>query len=113
VSHPSVEKANATLGIPDSFADEQYFGVDAFVFTNKAGVKQPFRYIIAPEKVVHISNEAAAAKSPDYLLAELPQRLARGPAKFHIKAQLGAPGDQTRDPTRSYGVSYARRQVAH
>jgi catalase len=101
-SHPSVEKANATLGIPDSFADEQYFGVDAFVFTNKAGVKQPFRYIIAPEKVVHISAEEAAAKSPDYLFAELPQRLASGPVRFHIKAQLAAPGDQTRDPTQPW-----------
>ena len=83
---------------------------DAAVATQ---IKQPFRYIIAPEKVVHIGDEAAAAKSPDYLFAELPQRLATGPVKFHIKAQLAAPGDQTRDPTRSYGVSYARRQVAH
>jgi catalase len=28
--------------------------------------------------------------------------LAKGPVKFHIKAQLAAPGDQTRDPTQPW-----------
>jgi len=101
-SHPGVAKANATLGIPASFAEEQYFGVDAFVFTDKAGHKQPFRYIVAPEKVVHLSAEEAAKRSPDYLMDDLPQRLAKGPVTFHIKAQLAAPGDPTKDPTRAW-----------
>jgi len=101
-SHPSVEKANATLGTPASFADEQYFGIDAFVFINQAGQRQPFRYIIAPGKIVHLSKEDAAKKSPNYLMDELPQRLAKGPVTFHIKAQLAAPGDQTKDPTQAW-----------
>ena len=101
-SHPSVAKANATLGIPASFADEQYFGVNAFVFTNKAGQKQAFRYIIAPEKVVHLSKEEAAIKSPDYLMNDLPARLAKGPVTFHIKAQLAAAGDPTNDATQAW-----------
>jgi len=49
-SHPSVGKANATLGTPASFADEQFFGIDAFIFIDKSGRRQPFRYIIAPSK---------------------------------------------------------------
>src|SRR5262249_3769482 len=53
-SHPSVERALATLGTPDSFADEQYYGVDAFLFINEDGQEQAFRYIIAPAKVVHL-----------------------------------------------------------
>ncbi len=100
--HPSVAKANATLGTPASFAEEQYFGVDAFVFVTKAGKKQSFRYIIAPEKVVHLSKEEAAKKSPDYLMKDLPARLAKGPVTFHLKAQLAAAGDPTRDPTRAW-----------
>ena len=36
-SHPSVPAALATASTPDSFADEEYYGVDAFVFVNKAG----------------------------------------------------------------------------
>ena len=101
-SHPSVAKANATLGTPASFAEEQYFGVDAFVFTSKSGKKQAFRYIIAPEKVVHLSKEEAAKKSPDYLMNDLPARLAKGPVTFHIKAQLAAAGDPTRDATQAW-----------
>ena len=101
-SHPSVAKASATVGMPASFAEEQYFGVDAFVFTNKAGKRQAFRYIIAPEKVVHLSNEEAAKQSPDYLMNDLPARLAKGPVTFHIKAQLAAAGDPTKDPTQAW-----------
>jgi catalase len=101
-SHPSVPKAIATLGTPASFADEQYNGVDAFVFTNQAGRKQAFRYIIAPEHVVHLSAADIAKKSPDYLVDELPERLKNGPVTFHIKAQLAAPGDPTKDPTQAW-----------
>ena len=101
-SHPSVEKANATLGTPDSYAHEQYNGIDAFVFVSDAGQRQAFRYIIAPGKIVHLSKDEAAKRSPDYLIDELPQRLAKGPVKFHIKAQLAAPGDQTKDPTQQW-----------
>jgi catalase len=100
--HPSVEKANATLGTPASFADELYFGIDAFIFINQAGQRQPFRYIIAPEKVVHLGKDDAAKAPPNYLMDELPKRLANGPVTFHLKAQLAAPGDQTRDPTQAW-----------
>jgi catalase len=72
------------------------------VFINAAGQKQAFRYIIAPEKIVYLNKEAAATKSPDYLMAELPRRLAKGQVRFHIKAQLAAPGDQTRDATQAW-----------
>ena len=100
--HPSVEKANATVGTPDSFADEQFYGIDALIFINKAGERQPFRYIIAPEKIVHLSKDEAAKKSPDFLMDDVPQRLAKGPITFHIKAQLAAPNDQTKDPTQPW-----------
>jgi len=72
------------------------------VFTNKAGQKQAFRYIIVPEKVVHLSKEEAAKKSPNYLMDDLPARLAKGPATFHIKAQLAAAGDPTMDATQAW-----------
>ncbi len=101
-SHPGVEKANATLITPDSFAHVQYFGIDAFIFINQAGVRQPFRYIIVPEKVVQLEYDEVETEPRNYLMDELPQRLAKGPIVFHIKAQLAAPGDQTRDPTQPW-----------
>jgi catalase len=98
-SHPGVAKANAALGIPASFAEEEYYGVDAFIFVDKTDHRQAFRYQITPDKVVHLSKEEAAQKSPNYLMDDLPARLAKGPVKFHLKAQLAAPGDSTKDPT--------------
>ncbi len=101
-AHPSVPKAIATLGIPNSFADEQYYGVDAFLFIDKAGRAQAFRYIIAPQRIVHLGKEEASKRSPNYLMEELPQRLKGGPVVFHVKAQLAAPGDPTKDPAQPW-----------
>src|SRR5258708_32214831 len=36
-SHPNAPKAIGSLPIPDSFADEEYHGIDAFIFVSKAG----------------------------------------------------------------------------
>jgi catalase len=101
-SHPSVEKANATLGIPASFADEQYYGINAFIFTNRSGRKQAVRYIIEPEKIVHQSKDEAAKESPSYLMDDMRTRLAKGVVTFHLKAQLAAAGDSTKDATRPW-----------
>ena len=73
--------AFATVGTPDSFADEEYYGVDAFVFVNKAGERQAVRYHMMPERVVHLATADAAKQSPNFLVDELPERLKHGPVK--------------------------------
>jgi catalase len=101
-SHPSVPAAFATATTPDSFADEEYYGIDAFVFINQAGARQAVRYQMVPEHAVHLDAAEAAKRAPDFLMDELPQRLKRGPVTFHLKAQLAAAGDSTKDPTRPW-----------
>lgn len=98
-SHPSVPAAIATARTPDSFADEQYYGIDAFVLVNKAGARQAVRYQMVPDRVVHLASDDAAKRPPDFLMEELPERLKRGPVTFHLKAQLAEAGDSTKDPT--------------
>jgi catalase len=98
-AHPRIPAALATIATPDSFADEAYNGLDAFIFVNKAGQKQAVRYQIVPEHLVHITKEEADKQAPNFLMDELPARLAKGPVVFHVKAQLAAPDDQTKDPT--------------
>ena len=100
--HPAVSAALATLATPDSFADEEYNGIDAFVLVDKAGRRQPVRYRMVPERVVHLEAAQAAGKAPDFLMSELPSRLKRGPITFHLKAQLANPGDLTKDPTQPW-----------
>jgi catalase len=101
-AHPTVPKAFATVATPDSFADEAYYGVDAFVLVNKDGKRQPMRYIMQPEKIVHLDPADAAKLGPDFLVEELPARLAKQAVVFHLKAQLAAPGDQTKDPSQPW-----------
>jgi catalase len=101
-SHPNAPKAIGSLPIPDSFADEEYHGIDAFIFVNKNGQRQAVRYVIAPEKVVHITPEEAAKQSPNYLFDDLAKRIARKPVVFQVKAVLAEPGDQTKDASQPW-----------
>src|SRR5262245_41729474 len=85
-AHPTVPAALATAATPDSFADEEYYGINAFVFIDKAGNRQAVRYQMVPERVVHLSAADAAKMPPNFLMDELPQRLKQGPVTFHLKA---------------------------
>jgi catalase len=98
-SHPSVPAAFATVSTPDSFADEEYYGIDAFVFVNATGARQAVRYQMMPERVVHLAAADAAKQPPNFLMDELPERLKHGPVTFHLRAQLATDGDSTKDPT--------------
>jgi catalase len=98
-SHPSVPAAFATVSTPDSFADEEYYSIDAFVFVNATGARQAVRYQMIPERVVHLAAADAATQPPNFLMDELPERLKHGPVTFHLRAQLATAGDSTKDPT--------------
>jgi catalase len=73
-SHPSVPAAFGTIATPDSFADEEYYGINAFVFVNKAGARQAVRYQMVPDRLVHLVAADAAKRPPDFLMQELPDR---------------------------------------
>jgi len=101
-SHPSVPAAIATMGTPDSFANEEYHGINAFIFVNKAGGRQAVRYQMMPERVVHMTAAEAAKQPPNFLIDEMQERLKRGPVTFYLGAQLAAAGDPTKDPTKPW-----------
>jgi catalase len=101
-AHPRIPAALATVATPDSFADEQYNSLDAFIFVNKAGQRQAVRYMIVPEHLVHIAAADAAKRAPNFLMDELPVRLKQGPVTFHLEAQLAQPGDITKDPAQPW-----------
>jgi len=101
-SHPNAPKAIGSLPIPDSFVDEEYHGIDAFIFVNKSDQRQAVRYLVVPEKLVHITPEEAAKQSADFLFDELAKRIAQRPVVFHLKVQLAEPGDQTKDASQPW-----------
>jgi catalase len=96
--------------IPTSFAKESYFSVTAYKFVNSAGASQYVRYRILPDAGnEYLDAEGAAAKGPNFLMEELAERLAGGPIKMKIWAQIANEGDVVDDSTEHWPAE--RRQI--
>lgn len=88
---------------PVSFASQSYFAVNAFRFTNPLGTTRYARYQIHPVGgVAHLNDAETAAKPANYLFDEIGERLANGPAKMKLVAQLAAEGDKTDDASLAW-----------
>ncbi len=103
-SHPSAKRfVEAPKPIPTSFAREAFFAVTSFKFTSSGGVSRHGRFRIRPEAgTEYLSDEAAAAKSPDFLFDELGPRLAKEPVKLGVFVQMAEPGDEVADATATW-----------
>jgi catalase len=100
-AHPKAAKVVGTKKpTPASFVTSPYFSVQAFKFTNAEGRSRFGRYQLRPEAGPKFLTDAeAAAKAPNFLIDELGERLAGGPARFRIVVQLAAEGDTVDDST--------------
>ena len=100
-THPAAKTfVSAPKPPPVSFGTLAYFGVNAFQFTNAKGESHYARYRIEPiGGVESLTAEQGDKASPNYLMEELPQRIAKGPVKFRISAQIAAAGDSINDGT--------------
>lgn len=103
-SHPAALKFVTTpRPAPDSFATLAYYGLNAFRFTNAKGQSRYARYRILPAAGEHgLSAEQAKATGPNYLMDELPKRIAKAPVRFRLVAQVANDGDPIEDPTRMW-----------
>lgn len=103
-SHPAAAKfVSTSKPAPVSFATQSFYGVNAFKFTNASGEVNYGRYIIAPVAgEAFLTKEQTQTAAPDYLMQELPQRLANAPAKFRISLQIADASDEVNDATVSW-----------
>jgi catalase len=86
--------------MPTSFARQQYYAVTAFKFTNAEGQSRFGRFRLRPEAGTdYLAPEQAAKKTADFLVAEMSERLAKGPARFHVLVQMAEAGDNATDAT--------------
>jgi catalase len=127
-AHPAAGAAFGTVATPDSFADEEYYGIDPFVSVDAAGHRQAVRYQIVPEKLVHIAPGDPTADPtkpwPDTnkvvdletltITNVVPDSMAAQKALLFLRGRLTDGIDfsddqlvQTRDGT--YAVSFSRR----
>src|SRR5215475_13624194 len=106
-AHPNAKRfAEAPKPIPTSFAREAFFAGTAFKFTNASGVSRHGRFRIRPEAgTAYLSNEAAAAKSPNFLFDEIGPRLAAQPVKLGVFVQMAEPGDDIADASTTWPTS--------
>jgi catalase len=100
-AHPAALKWVTTpRPAPQSFGTLAFYGVNAFKFTNAKGVSHYARYQILPVAGEHALTAAEVAKvDPNYLMDELPKRIAAGPVKFKLVVQVAQKGDVTNDAT--------------
>ena len=103
-AHPNAKRfVEAPKPIPTSFAREAFFAVTSFKFTNADGVSRHGRFRIRPEAgTEHLSDEAAAGKSQDFLFDELGPRLTREPVKLGLFVQMAEPGDDVADASLTW-----------
>jgi catalase len=100
-AHPAAVKFVSTpRPAPVSFGTLAFYGVNAFKFTNAKGVSHYARYQIIPVAGEHALSDAETKNAdPNYLMDELPKRIARGPVEFRLLAQVANEGDSVNDPT--------------
>jgi catalase len=105
-AHPEAMPAvTATMShpIPASYAGLTYHGIHAFKFVAADGGGRHGRYRLVPAGGDEsLSPEEAAARGDDYMVSELAERLAVGPAAFDLVIQLAEEGDPIDDPTAAW-----------
>ena len=113
--------------LPASYARTVYHAVHAFEVEGADGTRRMVRFSFEPSDGVrnegppeaiqspiasflkpHPVNEYGATLDPDYLQAELRQRVSYAPSRFNLRMQIADPWDDTSDPTKAWPLSRPR-----
>lgn len=88
----------------DSFANAEYNSVNAFIFVNEQGVRQPVRWVMRPHPPFREWTVAQreAPDAADHLERDLYARLAKGSLYFDMLLSLAEPGDPVDDPSQPW-----------
>ena len=105
-AHPEIAAFQAwakTAPRSDSLGSTRFNGVNAFELTNAQGDKRMVRWSMRPRTAfVAMTPEQLKAAAPDFLMADLDQRLAAGPLVWDMVAQIAEAGDPITDPSKAW-----------
>jgi catalase len=94
------------------FGDSTFHGLNAFYFTNSAGVTVPVRWSAVPQEAPGpppAPPAPSSVRSKDYLFDDLIRVVARRPLSWRLVITIGERGDPTNDATKPWPQS--RRSV--
>ncbi len=99
-AHPVAKTFLTTQKLPASYATVNYFGVNAFKFTNASGGAHFVRYQFLPIGGEQVLTQAEfAGAGADYLQTEIKERIAKRPIRFQLVAQVAEANDKVDDPS--------------
>jgi catalase len=81
-----------------SYVTESYLSLNAFEFVDANGARHAVRWRMVSET----PDTTPGGSEPNYLDADLTQRLAQGPQRWHLVVTLANPGDPTNDATKAW-----------
>lgn len=100
-AHPGTGAALPKIGgrfVSSGFADTTYNSLNAFNFTNSAGVVTPIRWSLEPVQPVRPAGAIAPTPGdPNYLFDALIADIHRQPLQWRVVLTVGQPGDPTHD----------------
>jgi catalase len=98
--HPAAKRFALNQKNPASFATIPFFAANTFEFTNAAGESTFIRYQFIPQAGEHIlTDQEMAAKSITYMQDDIKARIALGPVKINMFAQIAGEDDVLDDPS--------------
>lgn len=114
-ANPETKRQGAFVAgkpVPASYAGVNYWAVHAYTVTNAAGAKRLIKFKFVPQAgELGLSEDEIKSKTADFLVPELRERLAKGPAKFDVIALLGEPGDTSNDPSQTWRDEDSRTSI--
>jgi catalase len=86
-----------------SYAEDQFNGLNSFLFVDGSGTKHAVRWSLKPEaQPVALSPDELAKRAPDFLEQEIAERVRKGPQRWTMVVIVANPGDPTADPTKAW-----------
>lgn len=95
-----------------SFANETFYSINAFRFTDDAGKTRLVRWSFEPETPFEAIDKATLGARPvNFLFDDVIARLAEGPLRWHLIVTVAEPGDATDDATKVWPADRRRLDV--
>jgi len=86
-----------------SYAQDQYNSLNSFDFTNAQGDRQVVRWSFVPDaKPQTMTPDELRLRGPNFLDADIAQRVQSGPQRWNMVVTVANPGDPTADPSKAW-----------